>query len=102
MLNRVIENSVPKCHQYWPVRANDPIVYDDVGLQISLVDEHSQGFYIVRTLRITKLDTDESRDVLQFHYTTWPDFSVPASPAAFLNFLAAVRASDGFVVDNLR
>lgn len=31
--------------------------------------------------------------VLQFHYTTWPDFGVPSSPNAFLEFLRAVRQS---------
>ena len=31
--------------------------------------------------------------MLQFHYTTWPDFGVPQSPAAFLNFLMSVRKS---------
>ncbi|MFT7812853.1 tyrosine-protein phosphatase non-receptor type 1-like isoform X2, partial [Arapaima gigas] len=37
--------------------------------------------------------TQESREVLQFHYTTWPDFGVPESPASFLNFLFKVRES---------
>jgi len=31
--------------------------------------------------------------VIQFHYTAWPDFGVPSSPGAFLDFLWAVRAS---------
>lgn len=31
--------------------------------------------------------------MLQFHYTTWPDFGVPESPSAFLDFLFAVRQS---------
>lgn len=29
--------------------------------------------------------------MLQFHYTTWPDFGVPESPSAFLDFLFTVR-----------
>jgi protein tyrosine phosphatase len=28
---------------------------------------------------------------LQFHYTAWPDFGVPESPTAFLEFLFAIR-----------
>ena len=31
------------------------------------------------------------REVLHFHYTTWPDFGVPSSPTAFLDFLSVVR-----------
>jgi len=37
--------------------------------------------------------TGEVREVSHFHYTTWPDFGVPSSPDAFLEFLAAVRES---------
>jgi len=29
--------------------------------------------------------------VLHFHYTAWPDFRVPESPTAFLDFLFAIR-----------
>ncbi|NXR17278.1 PTN2 phosphatase, partial [Cinclus mexicanus] len=35
----------------------------------------------------------ESRMISHFHYTTWPDFGVPESPASFLNFLFKVRES---------
>lgn len=37
--------------------------------------------------------TQEAREILHFHYTTWPDFGVPESPASFLNFLFKVRES---------
>ena len=37
--------------------------------------------------------TEEWRDVLHFHYTTWPDFGVPTCPDTFLEFLGAVRES---------
>ena len=39
------------------------------------------------------LQTQETREILHFHYTTWPDFGVPDSPASFLNFLFKVRES---------
>ena len=42
---------------------------------------------------MTNTDTEESRDVLHFHYTTWPDFGVPSCPDTFLEFLGAVRES---------
>ena len=37
--------------------------------------------------------TEESRVVLHFHYTRWPDFGVPQTPDVFLDFLYAVRSS---------
>lgn len=39
------------------------------------------------------LKTQETREILHFHYTTWPDFGVPESPESFLNFLFKVRES---------
>ncbi|XP_063048633.1 LOW QUALITY PROTEIN: tyrosine-protein phosphatase non-receptor type 1-like, partial [Engraulis encrasicolus] len=38
--------------------------------------------------------TGETRQLYHFHYTTWPDFGVPESPASFLNFLFKVRESE--------
>ncbi|XP_068892212.1 tyrosine-protein phosphatase non-receptor type 1-like isoform X1 [Aphelocoma coerulescens] len=43
--------------------------------------------------RTLDLQTQETREILHFHYTTWPDFGVPESPASFLNFPFKVRES---------
>lgn len=43
--------------------------------------------------RLTDVASGESREVLQFHYMTWPDFGVPQSPTVFLRFLSVVRKS---------
>jgi len=43
--------------------------------------------------RLTEIESRNSRDIIHFHYTTWPDFGVPESPTAFLNFLMVVRES---------
>ncbi|XP_011379613.1 tyrosine-protein phosphatase non-receptor type 2 isoform X4 [Pteropus vampyrus] len=42
---------------------------------------------------VEKESSGESRTISHFHYTTWPDFGVPESPASFLNFLFKVRES---------
>lgn len=42
---------------------------------------------------IFTFQTGETRTISHFHYTTWPDFGVPESPASFLNFLFKVRES---------
>lgn len=43
--------------------------------------------------RLTDIETNQSREIIQFHYTTWPDFGIPSSPVAFLQFLKQVRDS---------
>lgn len=57
----------------------------------------SQSFWLVypneRSSQTLFLQTQETREILHFHYTTWPDFGVPESPASFLNFLFKVRES---------
>ena len=52
-------------------------------------------FFVLTILMFTfpSPQSGEHKEVLQFHYTTWPDFGTPNSPAAFLDFLMAVRES---------
>ncbi|PSN29557.1 Tyrosine-protein phosphatase non-receptor type 2 [Blattella germanica] len=47
----------------------------------------------VKCHQLTEVESGSSREIIHFHYTTWPDFGVPESPTAFLNFLMVVRES---------
>ncbi|RWS01373.1 tyrosine-protein phosphatase non-receptor type 2-like protein [Dinothrombium tinctorium] len=38
----------------------------------------------------------QSREIIQYHYTSWPDFGLPESPLSFLKFLFAARSTDAF------
>lgn len=92
MLNKVIEKGARKCHQYWPLEKAMPITFEEDGFEIELVAEDNSPNYIVRTLKLTKLNCGEaSRTIHQFHYIAWPDFGVPESPTAFLEYLTCVR-----------
>jgi len=97
MLNRVIERGRVKCHQYFPTgsvnEGEDEMVFSDVDLKVTFISEEDQNYFTIRTLRLHDMRTGNEKEVLQFHYTTWPDFGVPQSPAAFLNFLMSVRSS---------
>ncbi|XP_028667917.1 tyrosine-protein phosphatase non-receptor type 1 [Erpetoichthys calabaricus] len=93
MLNRVIEKGSMKCAQYWPQEIEKEMVFEDVNLQLTFISEDVKSYYTVRHLELKNLTTQESRVILHFHYTTWPDFGVPESPASFLNFLFKVRES---------
>ncbi|XP_005392373.1 PREDICTED: tyrosine-protein phosphatase non-receptor type 1 isoform X3 [Chinchilla lanigera] len=93
MLNRVIEKGSVKCAQYWPQKEKKEMVFDDTNLKLTLISEDVKSYYTVRQLELENPTTQETREILHFHYTTWPDFGVPESPASFLNFLFKVRES---------
>ncbi|KAG7189823.1 hypothetical protein KM043_017483 [Ampulex compressa] len=95
MLNKIIEKNQVKCHQYWPLEdcLDHIMTFPDVGIKVEYVSKTESSDYTTRILRLTDMETKESRDILHFHYTTWPDFGVPQSPTAFLRFLADVRQS---------
>ncbi|XP_032950533.1 tyrosine-protein phosphatase non-receptor type 1 isoform X2 [Rhinolophus ferrumequinum] len=55
-------------------------------------EQKSRGVVMLNRV-MEKGSSKETREILHFHYTTWPDFGVPESPASFLNFLFKVRES---------
>ncbi|XP_075990554.1 tyrosine-protein phosphatase non-receptor type 61F-like isoform X2 [Anticarsia gemmatalis] len=95
MLNKVIEKNEIKCHWYWPQAIGEAhqMTFNDVKLAVTLVNEEDCCYYSTRLFRLYDLETETSRDIMQYHYTTWPDFGVPTSPDAFLHFLKRVRES---------
>ncbi|KAK5864247.1 hypothetical protein PBY51_001205 [Eleginops maclovinus] len=93
MLNRVVEKGSIKCAQYWPQKEERDAVFEDTNFKLTFVSEDVKSYYTVRQLELENLSTGETREILHFHYTTWPDFGVPESPASFLNFLFKVRES---------
>ncbi|XP_071529617.1 tyrosine-protein phosphatase non-receptor type 2-like isoform X2 [Panulirus ornatus] len=97
MLNKIIEKNQIKCHQYWPLGecdgGEDTMVFSTVGIKVDLLKFRRHSHYNYSTLRLIEISSGESRLILHFHYTTWPDFGVPQSPEAFYKFLTVVRAS---------
>lgn len=101
MLNKIIEKRQVKCHQYWPenVGSDHVMSLTDVNLKVEYLKCENFTNFSKRTFRLTDLESDKSREVIQFHYTTWPDFYVPSSPIAFLQFLKKVRDSGALDAD---
>ncbi|GLV33905.1 Protein tyrosine phosphatase 61F [Carabus blaptoides fortunei] len=95
MLNKIVEKKQVKCHWYWPqaVGPEHKMILNDVGLSLEYLEHHDHSYYSTRVFRLTDIVSNESQEILQFHYTTWPDFGVPSSPNAFLEFLRIVRES---------
>ncbi|XP_066530497.1 tyrosine-protein phosphatase non-receptor type 2 [Hoplias malabaricus] len=93
MLNRVIEKGSEKCAQYWPTQEEHEMSFRDTRFIVRLLSEDVKSYYTTRLLELQNANTGETRQLYHFHYTTWPDFGVPESPASFLNFLFKVRES---------
>uniref|UniRef100_A0A499FUK3 protein-tyrosine-phosphatase n=1 Tax=Anopheles farauti TaxID=69004 RepID=A0A499FUK3_9DIPT len=95
MLNKLIEQTTVKCHQYWPSKIGEKHRLEVPGVQLSVVHLKCVEYknFCKRTFRLTDMESGKSREVIQFHYTTWPDFGIPSSPVAFLQFLKEVRDS---------
>ncbi|KAK9960546.1 hypothetical protein ABG768_008395 [Culter alburnus] len=100
MLNRVIEKGSEKCAQYWPSKEERDMDFSDTGFMVTLVSEDVEPNYTIRLLELQNDKTGETREIYHFHYTTWPDFGVPESPASFLNFLFKVRESGSLGPEN--
>jgi len=97
MLNKIIEKCQVKCHQYWPIGSKnsgeDVMELKDVDLKVELISETEGPYFTTRVLRLTDVESGNHREILHFHYTSWPDFGVPHCPTVFLRFLNKVRRS---------
>ncbi|XP_077432356.1 tyrosine-protein phosphatase non-receptor type 2a [Vanacampus margaritifer] len=93
MLNRIIEKGSEKCAQYWPTTEELQMSFTDTGFVVRLLSEEDHSYFTIRELKLQNIKTGEWRTIYHFHYTAWPDFGVPESPASFLNFLFKVRES---------
>ncbi|XP_022340242.1 tyrosine-protein phosphatase non-receptor type 2-like [Crassostrea virginica] len=102
MLNKLIENGARKCYKYYPTgdeEDEDEMEYEDVALNVSVVRETQLDFYVERILLLQHTESGESREVIHYNYTHWPDFGVPQSPSVFLKFLMTVRQSGALEAD---
>lgn len=93
MLNRIVEKDSVKCAQYWPTKDDREMLFKETGFSVKFLSEDVKSYYTVHLLQLGNTRTGETRTISHFHYTTWPDFGVPESPASFLNFLFKVRES---------
>ncbi|GFU29168.1 receptor-type tyrosine-protein phosphatase T [Nephila pilipes] len=84
MITNLVENGKCKCEKYW---TDEVTSYGDIKL--SLGSEESFADFIIRTFNISK--NHKSREIKQFHFTSWPDHGVPLNTTPFINFLKKVR-----------
>lgn len=95
MLNKLIEKKQVKCHKYWPegIGSQYTMNLEDVALRVEYIQCEEFDNFCIRTFLLSDMSsgTPNTKEVFQFHYTTWPDFGTPNSPKEFLQFLKKVR-----------
>ncbi len=65
------------------------------GIVVCCTLHYLNGNSFKHNFRLTDLDNEEVRLVKQYHYTTWPDFGVPATPSDFIQYLQDIRNTGG-------
>ncbi|XP_061186795.1 tyrosine-protein phosphatase non-receptor type 7-like [Saccostrea echinata] len=95
MLTSLYEGDKMKCLKYWPDSELDIGPYT---IRLDTVDVYDN--YIMRYLLVQY--QEEEKRVTQFHFTTWPDNSVPEDLMSLICFRNLVRngltSSDGPIV----
>jgi tyrosine-protein phosphatase non-receptor type 9 len=96
MTTRVMERGRPKCHQYWEGDAGGEGTYGQFTVKTIAVE--AEPDYTVTTVSLVNNKTDESREVSHWQFTSWPDYGVPRSAKAMLEFLERVRRKQNAMV----
>ncbi|XP_077867374.1 receptor-type tyrosine-protein phosphatase T-like [Saccoglossus kowalevskii] len=87
MATNLAESGKIKCVQYWPEKGS--MKYGSVSVTL----EKTKAFpeYSLRTFTVKQGNTVE-REVRHFHFTVWPDMSVPIYATGVLNMLEHVNS----------
>ncbi|KAH8397792.1 hypothetical protein KR222_001754, partial [Zaprionus bogoriensis] len=89
MTTRVMERGRVKCGQYWEPTEDSSLEFGNYHVRTISVECNED--YTVASLELRNLKTDEIRNVSHWQFTSWPDYGVPSSAMAMLNFLQKVR-----------
>eukprot|EP00096_Caligus_rogercresseyi_P011039 TRINITY_DN4221_c0_g1_i1.p1 TRINITY_DN4221_c0_g1~~TRINITY_DN4221_c0_g1_i1.p1 ORF type:complete len:613 (-),score=174.74 TRINITY_DN4221_c0_g1_i1:83-1921(-) len=93
MTTKEFERGKAKCAKYWP----DLGCSESYGpYRVSSVSESPSAHYTLREFllsRTSEVEDEDSRIVLHFHFTAWPDHGVPGDPGCVLDFLQDVNAA---------
>ncbi|CAC5368341.1 Phosphatidylinositol phosphatase PTPRQ,Receptor-type tyrosine-protein phosphatase O,Receptor-type tyrosine-protein phosphatase beta,Receptor-type tyrosine-protein phosphatase eta [Mytilus coruscus] len=78
-----------KCIQYWPDSEQQKKSFGLISLLLIKEDVYSD--FTVRRLKLQK--ENETKVVLQFHFTAWPDKDVPKYASSLVHFLHKVNTT---------
>jgi len=89
-LNKLLEKGRVKGDSYWPTGPN-PATFGLLTLEAIGIRSISETGIILRKFRLTHAVTSISREVVQLHYRSWPDFGVPKSSLGLRELLHLVK-----------
>ena len=85
-LTRVMEAMKKKCEQYWPENEHETCTIGNFDIKLKKIDRYTS--YDIRILELQHSDyPKETRVVIQFHFTVWPDHGVPIFSSSLLTFI---------------
>ncbi|KAH8326801.1 hypothetical protein KR059_011941 [Drosophila kikkawai] len=99
MTTRVMERGRVKCGQYWEPTEDSSLEFGNYHVRTISVECNED--YTVASLELRNIKTDEIRNVSHWQFTSWPDYGVPSSAMAMLNFLQKVRDKQAELVHAL-
>lgn len=79
-----MEGGKLKCHRYWPDQLEGSVIMGKIKITHSF--QEVQPTFIVRYFTIEHIPTQQTRDIVQFAYTAWPDHGVPNTTKEMLQF----------------
>ncbi|XP_075432271.1 LOW QUALITY PROTEIN: tyrosine-protein phosphatase non-receptor type 9 [Ascaphus truei] len=89
MTTRVEEGGHKKCGQYWPLSPGTRASYGAVTVTNTATESHQH--YKLSTLELSTSQGRERRLVSHLQFLSWPDYGVPSSAAALIQFRGAVK-----------
>ncbi|RWS30623.1 tyrosine phosphatase: receptor type: K-like protein [Leptotrombidium deliense] len=94
MLTNVEELGKMKCDKYWPENISI------FGLiKVKLVKTNSFADYIIRKFIVEKKGHPE-REVIQYHFVSWPDHTVPTYSTSLISFVKRIRENSYYKNNN--
>ncbi|WAR04710.1 PTPRK-like protein [Mya arenaria] len=89
MVTNLIETCKKKCSKYWP---DERATYGKYNVKLDHVEQYAD--FAVRHFTYSMEGTRFKRQLIQFHYTSWPDKNVPTTALSLVQFWRKVRQSE--------
>lgn len=89
MTTRTMERCRAKCGQYWPLDEKASSKFGNFVIINNHVEQDKD--WMISNLTLVNSDTNERRTIAHMQFTSWPDFGVPQSAIAMLEFRQKVR-----------